>query len=267
MGIAEEYPVIRSSATFLPIADSFVSTSYTACLQSPRRKFGNNNREIILIRFSKSVALATLFSISVCAQAADQTTAPRQTFAASIATKPGMHLLISAGLTFGGDTIATAKYTDGSSKNVNAGGLVQFGLGGSYQFEEAPVNLALTANYHYHTAAASNGDITFSRVPVEILAYYTGVERWRFGGGVRFVNSAQATAKVNGNTEKMTFDNTRGYVAEFGYKAAKSSWVNFRYVSEKYTGNTDTSTSGVTTSAASNHYDGSHFGVNFVFEF
>jgi hypothetical protein len=76
------------------------------------------------------------------------------------------------------------------------------------------------------------------------------------------------TAKINGQSKKTTFDNTTGYVVETGYKIAQSSWVNLRYVSEKYQGNTYTSTTGATSSlAGTKAVDGSHFGVNFMFEF
>jgi hypothetical protein len=197
----------------------------------------------------------------------EQPATNRPTYAQNIATKPGAHLVLIAGITFGGDTIATAKYTDGTSKNVTGGGLAQFGLGMSYQFENTPLALLLSANYHYHTAAASNGDITFSRVPVELLAYYTGVERCRFGAGVRVVNSPEATVTINGSSQKETFDNTTGAVAEFGYKMAPSTWLNLRYVSEKYQGNTYTSSGGTTSLKGTTPKDGSHFGVMLGFEF
>jgi hypothetical protein len=222
-----------------------------------------------LIRAPRLMALAVLFSISFCADAlTDQITENKPASPQTIATKPGLHLVLTGGLTAGGDTIATAKYTDGSSKNVNAGGLVQLGLGGSYQFENTPLALLLSANYHFHTAAASNGDITFSRFPIEVLGYYTGVERFRFGGGIRLVNSPEATIKINGTSEKITFDNTIGYVGELGYKVSNVSWLNFRYVSEKYQGNTHTFTDGTTASLkGTTPVNGSHFGVNFAFEF
>ncbi|MDO8989600.1 MAG: hypothetical protein Q7U91_08175 [Sideroxyarcus sp.] len=220
-----------------------------------------------MTRFARTVALTALLSLPLCAQALTGQEASANA-SKSIATKPGLHLVLAAGLTFGGDTIATASYTDGSSKSIKGGGLAQFGLGASYQFQDTPLALLLSANYHYHTAAASNGDLTFSRIPVEVLAYYTGVERFRLGGGVRLVNSPETTMTIDGATEKITYDKTTGLVAELGYKIASSSWLNFRYVSEKYQGNTYTSTSGTTTSLASTpELDGSHFGISFAFEF
>jgi hypothetical protein len=213
--------------------------------------------------------MASLFSLTFSALAlGEQPAMNRPTYAQNIATKPGAHLVLIAGFTSGGDTIATATYSDGSSKNVKGGGLAQFGLGASYQFQNTPLALLLSANYHYHTAAASNGDITFSRVPIEVLAYYTGVERCRFGAGVRLVNSPVASKTINGSTDKITFDKTTGTVVEFGYKMAPSTWLNLRYVSEKYQGNTRTYSNGTTASLTGTQpVSGNHFGVMLGFEF
>jgi hypothetical protein len=85
---------------------------------------------------------------------------------------------------------------------------------------------------------------------------------------VRIVTSPEASATINGATRKIVFDNATGYVAELGYMLSQNSWLNFRYVSEKYQGKTYTSTSGTTTSlAGTTPISGSHAGVNLSFEF
>ncbi len=186
----------------------------------------------------------------------------------SIATEPGMHVAFNLGLTYGGDNIFTATTTTGDNKNVKGGGIIQFGLGGLYQFESAPIALMLSANYHADSVTASNGDLSFHRYPIEALSYYTGIERFRLGGGVRIVNSPEASRTINGTTDKIVFDNATGYVAELGYQLAQNSWVNFRYVSEKYQGKTHTTTTGTSIPmTGAKPYDGSHFGVNFLFEY
>lgn len=183
-------------------------------------------------------------------------------------TEPGMHLLLNLGITFGGDTIFSASTTTGEEKEVKGGELVQLGIGGLYQFEDAPVALAFSINKHMDTVTASNGEIKFTRNPYEALVYYTGAENFRFGGGIRIVTSPESSITINGATEKIVFDNARGYVAELGYKAAKNLWINVRYVSEKYQGRTYTFTNGSTASiAGSTPFDGSHFGIFTVFEF
>ncbi len=180
----------------------------------------------------------------------------------------GMHFLFNIGVTFGGDAIFTAYTTTGESKEVKGGELGQLGIGGLYQFGSAPIALALTANYHTDRVTASNGDISFTRYPIEAMAYYTGVNKFRFGGGIRIVTSPKSSMTINSATQKKVFDNARGYIAELGYRMGSHSWINFRYVSEKYQGKTYTSTSGVTSSMAGDpSVDGSHFGLFTMFEF
>lgn len=184
-------------------------------------------------------------------------------------TKPGFHFVINGGMTYGGDTIATAHYTDGTTSDIKGGSLIQIGVGGLYQFENTPLALMLSANYHFDSAFGQNGDITFSRVPIEALAYYTGKERFRIGGGVRIVNSPELNATINGLTDKIIFDSTTGLVAEVGYQLAQQGWINFRFVSEKYTANKITWSGGAVTSLVgiTAPVSGSHFGVNFTYEF
>ncbi len=126
----------------------------------------------------------------------------------------------------------------------------------------------MSVNYHFHSAMASNGENTFDRVPVEFLAYYTGKEHFRIGGGYRILNSPEWIKSVNGFTQKATFENATGLVAEIGYQMSTPVWINFRFVSEKYQAKSYTSTSGTTWSmVGSAPFSGSHIGVNFNYEF
>ena len=179
----------------------------------------------------------------------------------------GMHFLFNLGVTFGGDSIFTATTTTGEERSVKGGGLLQLGIGGLYQFKNTPMALALSANYHMDRVSASNGEMYFRRYPIEALAYYTGANSFRVGGGVRIVTSPESSATINSSTQKITFDNTIGYVAEMGVKTSPNSWINLRYVSEKYQGKTFTATNGTTTSLdGGSPVDGSHFGLFIVFE-
>jgi hypothetical protein len=226
-------------------------------------------RDTILIRLIQSIAFSVLFFISFCTLALDDEPLPDQPAVLNpVITKPGFHFVLNAGMTFGGDTVATATFKNGSSQTIKGGGMQQLGFGGLYQFDNSPIALLLSANVHFHYVTASNGNMIFRRVPVEVLAYYTGVERFRIGGGARFVNSAEASITIDGAAQKTTFDNATGYVAEVGYHIDTPVWVSFRYVSEKYQGNTYTSASGTKTSlAGTKAYDGTHAGVNLSFVF
>ncbi|MDD4912368.1 MAG: hypothetical protein PHP57_08750 [Sideroxydans sp.] len=212
----------------------------------------------------------TFYSLNAFALS-DQEAAERGVSLSTQPTQSGLHMLINGGLTYGGDTIATAVYTNGSSTNLKGGGLVQFGLGGLYQFAEQPVAVLLSANYHFHSAGGSAGSINFGRMPIEALAYYTGKARYRIGGGIRMVQSPEYSSDVSSATspvKQVTYENTQGIVAEIGYQLSSQGWLNFRFVSEKYQEKTMTLWNGASSSRAwVSPKDGSHLGVNFSYEF
>ncbi len=216
--------------------------------------------------FVKMLSATALFSCAFGAHAlSDQATPDQSPVPQMPHTQPGLHLVLNAGMTYGGDSIYTATYTSGGSTSIKAGSLVQLGIGGLYQFENNPLALMLSANYHFDSSTASNGDMSFNRFPIEALAYYTGKERFRIGGGMRVVNSPESSLTINGATTKYTFDNTTGLVVEVGYQMAPRGWLNFRFVSEKYQVKTS---NGINVSNQGwKSVNGSHVGVNFTYEF
>jgi hypothetical protein len=217
----------------------------------------------------KAIGIAsTLLFTSLNAFALDASNTTEQPVAPEVhmGTAPGLRWVMNAGLTYGGDTIGKVSFTNGSSSNIKAGALMQFGIGGLYQFEDKPLALMLSANYHFDSVTAKNGTASFDRFPIELLAYYTGKEKFRFGGGVRIINGTELSSNIGGN-DKFTFDTTKGLVAEIGYQLDPRGWLNFRFVSEKYQAKTEV-LNGVTYSrAGSTPVSGSHMGVNFTYEF
>ena len=182
------------------------------------------------------------------------------------ATKPSGHLVLNGGLTYGGDTLYTVTYTNGDTTDIKGGGFYQIGVGGLYQFESQPFSIKLSAYLHYDVVTGRNGDVFFYRLPVETLAYYTGIAKLRIGGGIRMVNSPEISATINGATEKVSFENATGLIAEVGYQVAPRAWLNARAVSEKYQGKSLTSGGATTSLAGTATKSGSHLGVNFSYE-
>lgn len=138
------------------------------------------------------------------------------------------------GVTGGGDRLATAEFDDGSSESIRAGGLLQFGFGALWQPAHGPLALQATFNYHTDDVSAANGTLRFSRYPIEVLGYYTGVARFRFGAGPRFVFNPRLKVDVPGDNSKIVFEDTIGAVVEAGYQVAPYMWVNLRFTGETY---------------------------------
>jgi hypothetical protein len=165
-----------------------------------------------------SAALAT-FALTASAQGQDNR-----------AVRP----LIGIGLTFGGDKLATADFTDGTSDTIRAGGLVTFY--GGVEFRATDV-LAVQATVGYHvddTRAASNGSIRFSRYPVDVLALFSINDKVRLGGGVEFVNSPKLTGSGAVGSFTVEFKNSVGLVLEGEYLFTRNFGMKARAASHTF---------------------------------
>jgi hypothetical protein len=153
---------------------------------------------------------------------------------AQMAPARELHFAFDLGVTGGGDKLATANFRDGTSESIRAGGLVQFGAGLLWQPAGGPVAMQVTYNYHIDEVNAANGTLRFSRYPVEVLGYYTGLPGWRFGAGPRFVFSPRLKVDVPGDNTQVAFEDTVGAVFEAGYRVAPYAWANLRLTAETY---------------------------------
>jgi hypothetical protein len=202
----------------------------------------------------KSLAIAVLSTLAMSAHA-DQLTG-------------GFHPVVNVGITGGGDTIATTQYSNSTSQDIKAGGLFQIGGGVLWQATDMPLATQFTVNYHVDDNTASNGSATFDRVPIELTLFYTGVDKWRFGGGVRFVQSPKYRGHIDGVSDQaINFKNTTGALVEIGYGFTPHMWLNLRFVSESYQPTTYTENGVTTDVSGAQSFDGSHVGLNFVYAF
>ena len=167
------------------------------------------------------------------------------------AQERSVRAFIGAGLTGGGDSLATVVFTNGSTEDIRAGALVH--VYGGVEFRLAPQFTVQTSlGYHVDdTGGGSNGSLRFSRYPVELLAHYQIDPRVRLGGGARFISSAKldGSGVLAGN--RIDFDSTVGAVIEGEYLVTPSMGLKLRYVNDKY------KTGGVSV-------DGSHGGFYFT---
>ena len=171
-------------------------------------------------------------------------------------TGSSFKFLAGVGVAAGGDTLATVQFTDGTRQNVKAGGGGTFYAGGEYRGHDK-FSIQATLGYHFQTtAAASNGDVTFSRIPVDLLAFYHLSDKLRIGGGLQVVNSPRLKGTGVANNIDMDFDTATGAVLEGEYLFTPSLGMKVRYVSQNYT---ETGTS--------NSANGNHLGLLLNFHF
>jgi hypothetical protein len=182
----------------------------------------------------KKIALALTLALASMAAAQAQTTEAVVTPVAyqPVAAKP-LRFVLGAGLTFGGDKIATAYYEDGDEIDLRAGDMVAVQAGIDYRVSPE-FSLKATVGYHVDDASARNGDMRFQRVPFELLGYYHVTEKVRVGGGLRYVTGAEFRSSGAGDIGDYKFKNTTSAVAELEYMATPSIGVTLRYVNDEY---------------------------------
>lgn len=145
-----------------------------------------------------------------------------------------LHWVAGIGITAGGDKVATARYTDGSSVNIKAGSGLALLAGAEYRLNPE-FSVQGTVGYHIHfTPEASNGDASFSRVPFELLGYFHANQKWRVGGGLRHTTAVKLNGKGAASYLDRDFQNANGAIVEVEYFATPNLGIKTRFVSEKF---------------------------------
>lgn len=144
------------------------------------------------------------------------------------------HAVATGGLTYGGDDWQVARSSTGSLVHIHGGGRVEAGAGVLWQSAAYPIVASLVANYHVDTRAGANGSAKFTRMPLDAMVYYTGLEKLRFGVGLSYIVSPAVKATVDGQEQSIKFSNATGKSFEIGYEVAPKVWTNLRLSSEKF---------------------------------
>ncbi|NRA62232.1 MAG: hypothetical protein HRU25_15305 [Psychrobium sp.] len=166
------------------------------------------------------------------------------------------------GLTVGGDELAELEYDDGSNNDITAGGFGLVGAGLNFKLQDK-FSLQLNAAYHWEVASAKNGDLTFSRIELEIVPYYQLNKSFRLGLGIAQHMNPELDSDSSSNVK---YDHSNGFVLSLVYQLPDSkSWIDFRYVNIEYKpnkiGNLSLDDYDVKT------FDGSSVGVSFNWAF
>lgn len=134
------------------------------------------------------------------------------------AQAPAARFHANIGYSVGGDTLASGNYVDGTSYRISAGTGLLLALGADFRLTDT-VRLQATLGSHVDKTNASNGEISFNRSPVELLAFYDLNQQVRLGGGVRKAQNAElkATGAGLGVVTPGAYESTTGVVLEGQY--------------------------------------------------
>lgn len=176
-----------------------------------------------------ALSLAALFSFNATAEQSEQVTESPFKFS------------VFAGITDGGDKLASISYEDDKGKdaggeNIKAGDFLNIGAGVEYTFNKA-WSVQSNVGYFFDTDSADNADIEITRYVLEAVPYYHINEKFKFGIGLTLhLNPEFEFDYTNIVTSKTEYDNAAAAVFSLGYKVEHmNSWFELRYVPMDYT--------------------------------
>jgi hypothetical protein len=177
--------------------------------------------------------------------------------ASSIFAAEGFRPVIGVSLTGGGETLLKVEFENGDTQRVSSGGLVHLFGGFEYRAPASPLTIQGTVGYHTDGIGATNGDANFSRVPLELLAFWNTADNFRLGGGLRKAASSRFTSSSAVDVGDFNLRSTIGFVLQAEYLIGEHSSVFVRYVDESYKSN----------HLVGGEVDGNHGGLGFSYRF
>ena len=170
--------------------------------------------------------------------------------------------MFKGGADFGGETIATATFTNGSQKSIKANEGVFVGGGASILMDSKELEVELAASYKFSTIAAQNGDIDWTVLPLDALVFYR-LPNVRLGGGLTY--HLGPTLKGSGAASGLDakYDDALGFVLQADYVLKNRFNFGVRYTNVNYKANTIRTNPGL--SATTPATNPSTSGVGFVF--
>jgi len=133
----------------------------------------------------------------------------------------------------GADTLVTLQFADGSNQEIKGGnGLILAVGGGAMFFEGHPHRLEtlLSIGLKFSTMQpASNADLTYLRLPIELLAFYRNDDlHFRVGGGPAFYLANSLTGSGAASSLDVKFAPAVGAVAQADFVFGRG-FVGLRY--------------------------------------
>ena len=129
---------------------------------------------------------------------------------------PALRGIVLLAASTGGDKLVRVDYKNGETSNIKAGdgGMLAIGvLWTRKQFE-----LQSTLGYYADSAPASNGDASFTRLPIELMAFWR-YKQFRIGGGITHHFNPKLRIdfdNINGN-ETVKYNNASGLIIQADY--------------------------------------------------
>ncbi len=141
--------------------------------------------------------------------------------------------VLKGGFDFGGETLVTAVFTNGDTDSIKANEGVFFGAGVAVFNDTKTISSELTISWKYTSITAENGDIEFTRFPVDALLFYN-FPKVRMGAGVTYHLNPELDGSGVAGGLSVDFDNALGFLAQVDWRIAEKVAVGARYTALDY---------------------------------
>ena len=177
--------------------------------------------------------------------------------------------IIQFGYDFGGKTLATIEqydYYDGyETSKVRAGQGLNFELGAAVNSHENNLELQFLVGYKVDRESASNGSVTWDRIPLTALAMIKK-KKWKFGGGITYHLNPELTGSFSGydnngdyfnDSVNDQYEDSFGAIFQAQYMINESAAIGIKgtFIEYKYKNNPSTTA------------NGNSIGINFTYTF
>jgi len=117
----------------------------------------------------------------------------------------------------GGDELVTIDHDYENDYTIDAGDGLSLEMGMSIDNPIANFETQLLIGYKFDSDSASNGDITWSMIPITALGFIK-VPYWRFGGGFTYHISPELQSTFDNDRFTDEFNNALGGVVQIQYE-------------------------------------------------
>lgn len=141
--------------------------------------------------------------------------------------------VLKLGYDFGGDTLATAVFSDGSTKSIKANEGLFMGIGASILNDAGNLEGELSVSYKFQTIDANNGSLQFTLFPLDALVFYRQYQ-FRVGGGLTYHVSPQVEGSGAASGLNVKYKNALGAILQGDYLFGRTVAVGLRYTMLEY---------------------------------
>ena len=149
-------------------------------------------------------------------------------FAAGSASALDTTLHYKLGYDTGGDTLVTVIFTNGDQENIKANRGLFFGAGVSIVNDAKDVETEISLSYKIDDITASNGDVTWSRWPLDLLVFYR-LPSVRLGGGATYHLNPDFSGSGVASGLNVNFKSSLGYILQADYRINEKTNIGLRY--------------------------------------